>query len=245
MLYQIDGVEYVYSMTRENQAIITVRFYVGQDRERSLVKLFKKINENQDIIPPGVTGWVVKPVEIDDVPVVTLTLTGARTDRATPCGGSARRSCSGCSALPGVSRAYVVGGEPRTVRVDLDPERLQAYALSPLEVQRAIQGANVTHPAGDVHAQRRGRSASRRGVAADRPERLAGPGRRRLQGPAGLPQGRGDGRGRPRRGDELRPPRLGPGARVRGAPRASRAPRSARAGELRSRSIGDRRPGPP
>jgi multidrug efflux pump subunit AcrB len=77
MLYQIDGVEYVYSMARENQAVITVRFYVGQDRERSLVKLFKKINENQDVIPPGVTGWVVKPVEIDDVPVVTMTLTGA------------------------------------------------------------------------------------------------------------------------------------------------------------------------
>jgi multidrug efflux pump subunit AcrB len=76
MLYQIDGVEYVYSMSRENQAIITVRFYVGEDRERSLVKLYKKIDENVDLAPPGVTGWVVKPVEIDDVPVVTLTLAG-------------------------------------------------------------------------------------------------------------------------------------------------------------------------
>ena len=74
ILYQIDGVEYVYSMSRENQAIITVRYYVGEDRERSLVKLYKKIDENLDIVPPGVTGWVVKPVEIDDVPVVTLTL---------------------------------------------------------------------------------------------------------------------------------------------------------------------------
>lgn len=56
MLYQIDGVEYVYSMSRDDQAIITVRFYVGQDRERSLVKLFKKLNENNDLITPGVTG---------------------------------------------------------------------------------------------------------------------------------------------------------------------------------------------
>jgi multidrug efflux pump subunit AcrB len=83
MLYQIDGVEYVYSMSREDQAIITVRFYVGEDRERSLVKLYKKIDENVDLVPPGVTGWVVKPVEIDDVPVVTLTLAdkGARDER--------------------------------------------------------------------------------------------------------------------------------------------------------------------
>ena len=43
ILYQIDGVEYVYSMSRENQAIITVRYYVGEDRERSLVKLQKKL----------------------------------------------------------------------------------------------------------------------------------------------------------------------------------------------------------
>jgi len=70
ILYQIDGVEYVYSMSRENRAIISVRFFVGQDRERSLVKLFKKLDENLDIVPPGAAGWVVKPVEIDDVPIV-------------------------------------------------------------------------------------------------------------------------------------------------------------------------------
>jgi multidrug efflux pump subunit AcrB len=80
VLYQIDGVEYVYSMSKENQAIITVRFYVGQDRERSLVKLFKKMDENRDQVPPGVTGWVMKPVEIDDVPVTTLTLKGTDQD---------------------------------------------------------------------------------------------------------------------------------------------------------------------
>ena len=83
ILYQIDGVEYVYSMSRENQAIITVRYYVGEDRERSLVKLYKKLDENLDIVPPGVTGWVVKPVEIDDVPVVTLTLASGSSDDMT------------------------------------------------------------------------------------------------------------------------------------------------------------------
>ena len=183
MLYQIDGVEYVYSMARENQAVITVRFYVGQDRERSLVKLYKKINENLDIVPPGVTGWVVKPVEIDDVPVVTLTLTGDRRQSYT-LRRVGEEVVQRLAALPGVSRAYVVGGEPRTVRVDLDPERLQAYALSPLEVQRAIQGANVTLPRRRFHPQRhrdpgrggRGRPTARErlrelvvGVFKDRP----------------------------------------------------------------------------
>ncbi len=113
-------------MARENQAIITVRFYVGQDRERSLVKLFKKLDENQDIVPPGVTGWVVKPVEIDDVPVVTLALTSV-TDDSHALRRVGEEVVQRLSALSNVSRAYVVGGEPRSVRVDLDPERLQAY----------------------------------------------------------------------------------------------------------------------
>jgi len=146
ILYQIDGVEYVYSMSRENQAIITVRFYVGEDRERSLVKLFKKLDENVDVVPPDVTGWVVKPVEIDDVPIVTLTLTGADSYALRRIGEEAIERLA---AIPEVSRAYVVGGEPRTVRVELDPQRLHGHSVSPLEVERAIRGANVTLRAGE------------------------------------------------------------------------------------------------
>ena len=74
LLYQIDGVEYVYSMSRPGQAVVTVRFYVGQDREASLIKLYNKIFQNIDRTTPGIAGWVVKPIEIDDVPIVTAAL---------------------------------------------------------------------------------------------------------------------------------------------------------------------------
>ncbi|MBU0639654.1 MAG: efflux RND transporter permease subunit [Planctomycetes bacterium] len=148
ILYQIDGVEYVYSMSRPDLAIITVRFYVGEDRERSLVKLYKRIDEHIDSAPPGVAGWVVKPVEIDDVPIVTMTLTGAHGD-----GYALRRVgeelVERLAAVKNTSRAYVVGGQPRRVHVYLDPERLQAYGVAPLEVERAIRGANVSVTAGD------------------------------------------------------------------------------------------------
>lgn len=147
ILYQIDGVEYVYSMSRENQAIITVRFYVGQDRERSLVKLFKKLSENTDAIPPGVTGWVMKPVEIDDVPIVTLTLTGAGGD-SYRLRRIAEEAMQRLAAIAEVSRAYVVGGEERQVRVCLDPDQLQAHNLSPVEVQKAVHAANITMSGG-------------------------------------------------------------------------------------------------
>ncbi|MBP9025051.1 MAG: efflux RND transporter permease subunit, partial [Phycisphaerae bacterium] len=148
LLYQIDGVEHVYSMSRPDEAIITVRFYVGQDRERSLVKLYKRLDEHLDIVPPGVTGWVVKPVEIDDVPIVTLTLTSASADYY-----ALRRVgeevAQRLAAVPDTSRSYVIGGQPRAALVYLDPERLQAYNLAPLPVQRALETANVTQTSGE------------------------------------------------------------------------------------------------
>lgn len=152
ILYQIDGVEYVYSMSRENQAIITVRYYVGEDRERSLVKLYKKLDENVDIVPRDVTGWVVKPVEIDDVPIVTLTLSSGSSDNMTlrRVGEELAQRLAG---LSNVSRAYVIGGRPRVVRVLMDPERMAAYRVSPLELQRAIQGSNVRQSAGGLRSQ--------------------------------------------------------------------------------------------
>ena len=52
-LWEIDGVEYVYSMSRPGEAVVTVRFFVGEDRERSLVKVWNKVMSNQDAVPPG------------------------------------------------------------------------------------------------------------------------------------------------------------------------------------------------
>ncbi len=154
ILYQIDGVEYVYSMSRENQAIITVRYYVGEDRERSLVKLTKKLNENLDIVPRGVSRWIVKPVEIDDVPVVTLTLTSLSADDMT-LRRVAEEVTQRLAAAPNVSRAYVVGGRPRVIQVLMDPDRMTAYHVSPLELRRAIQGANVLQTAGNFRGKDR------------------------------------------------------------------------------------------
>jgi multidrug efflux pump subunit AcrB len=149
ILYQIDGVEFVYSLSREGQAIITVRYYVGQDRERSLVKLHKKLDENLDAIPPGVTGWVVKPVEIDDVPITTLTLTSESADDM-KLRRVAEELAQRLAGIQEVSRAYVVGGRPRVVRVLMDTDRMSAYHVSPLELQRAVEVTNVRQTAGEL-----------------------------------------------------------------------------------------------
>ncbi len=151
VLYEIDGVENVYSMSRSDQAIVTVRFHVGQDRERSLVKLFKKVDEHRDIVPPE-AAWVVKPVEIDDVPIVTLTL-ASRTVDSYALRRIGEEMVQRLAGVKDLSRAYVVGGQPRLVRIEMDPARLEARGVSPLQLGRAVQAASRTLTAGSYTRQ--------------------------------------------------------------------------------------------
>jgi multidrug efflux pump subunit AcrB len=150
-LWEIDGVEYVYSMSRPGEAIVTVRFYVGQDRERSLVKVWNKVMSNKDAFPPGVREWTVKPVEIDDVPIVLFTLSSVRNDMTA---ASLRRIADEVAfKLSGVldaGKTAVVGGEPRRVTVYLDPLRLAAAGMVPLDIVRALGAANIKVVAGAI-----------------------------------------------------------------------------------------------
>ncbi|MFO0980942.1 MAG: efflux RND transporter permease subunit [Planctomycetota bacterium] len=147
LLWQIDGVEHVYSVARRDGALVTVRSVVGEDRERALVRLQSKIDSHRDEVPPGVTGWVVRPVEIDDVPIVTLTLWSATADES-----SLRRVAEELAArlatVPDLSRTEIIGGLRRELRVELEPEALVAHALSPLEVTRALRAADASLLAG-------------------------------------------------------------------------------------------------
>jgi multidrug efflux pump subunit AcrB len=147
LLYQIDGVEYVYSMSKPGLTVVTVRFYVGENRENSLVKIYNKIQSNTDQVPASVAGWVVKPIEIDDVPIVNITLYSDRYDDA-----ELRRLAEEIEiklqSVKNTNKTSVIGGRPRRVRVELDPTRLSAYRLSPMEIARALQVGNVTLEAG-------------------------------------------------------------------------------------------------
>jgi len=154
LLYQIDGVEYVYSMSRPGQCIVTVRYYVGEDREKSLIKLYNKIQQNTDIIPPGVSGWVVKPVEIDDVPIVTLALTSNKSDDAM-LRRVAEELVDRLQAVPNTAVTSIVGGRPRELRVDLRPEALAAYHVSVPQVAEAIRGASSSVRAGEFSREDR------------------------------------------------------------------------------------------
>lgn len=147
LLWQIDGVEHVYSMARPGLAVITVRFLVGEDWERSLVKLRNKISMNQDQVPSLIRGWVVKPVEIDDVPILTLTLYSPKYDDHV-LRRVGEELLARLSEVPDISRATLHGGRPREVRVELDPELMAGFDVTPLMVRQALAGADASLTAG-------------------------------------------------------------------------------------------------
>ncbi|RJP63966.1 MAG: efflux RND transporter permease subunit [Candidatus Abyssobacteria bacterium SURF_17] len=147
LLWQIDGVEYVYSMSATDMAIVTVRFYVGEDREDSLIKLYNKIQQNIDLVPPGLAGWIVKPVEIDDVPIVSLTFYGENASDH-ELRRVAEEVIDRLQGVKNTARTFIVGGRERQVRVNLDVEKLAARGLTPLDIANSLRGANVTLSAG-------------------------------------------------------------------------------------------------
>ena len=156
LLWQIDGVEYVYSTSSKDMSAVTVRFFVGEDREDSLIKLHNMILKNTDLAPGIVSGWVVKPVEIDDVPIVSLTLHAAhgQADRYTDYDlrRMAEELFHRLAEVEDVSRVSLHSGRSREVRVEIRPERLAGFNISPLEVQRALRGADRSLTAGDFVA---------------------------------------------------------------------------------------------
>ncbi|MBF0258097.1 MAG: efflux RND transporter permease subunit [Desulfamplus sp.] len=146
-LWQIDGVEYVYSMSKKDMALVTVRFYVGENREDSLIKLHSRISMNIDKVTPIVKGWVIKPVEIDDVPIVNLTLYSEKYDDL-ELQRVGQEVLSRLDKVQDTSRTAIHGGREREIRVELLPENMQAMNISFMEVQQALQGADASLTAG-------------------------------------------------------------------------------------------------
>jgi multidrug efflux pump subunit AcrB len=150
LLAQIPGVEHVYSSTEAGRAAVTLRFYVGEDREDSLLNSYNKLYANQDQIPAVVSEWLLKPVEVDDVPIVVLGLWSEDPGRYSDF--ELRRIADEFSialqAIPRTSEVKVVGGRPRTLRILIDPEALAARRTTAADVVSALQVSNILRRAG-------------------------------------------------------------------------------------------------
>lgn len=146
-LSEIQRVEYVYSLSQPEMALFIVRFYVGEEIEKSLVDLYDKLMSNRDLLPPGAQEFMVKPRDINDVPIITLTLWSERYNDF-EIRQVADRLLEELKKIPMTAAGFVVGGRERQFRVELEPTRIQSYSLTPLQIATMIQTANQNRQVG-------------------------------------------------------------------------------------------------
>ncbi|MGZ4841137.1 MAG: efflux RND transporter permease subunit [Candidatus Angelobacter sp.] len=147
LLREIPGVEYLYSISHPGMSVVIVRFYVGTREEDAIVKTYNKLYSNFDKIPPGVSQPIIKARSIDNVPILALTLWGAKYD------ASQLRLIAGelehtIEQIDDVSETSMIGGQPHAVRVVLDTNKLAAYGLTPGQVVSQLQAANSRESSG-------------------------------------------------------------------------------------------------
>ena len=148
----IKGVEYVYSTSMKGQAMLIVQFYVGEDVERSLVKLYNELIKNMDKMPPGVMMPLVKSRAIDDVPVLGLTLwSNSYNDYQLRQIG--QLLANEIKKIPDVTDINIIGGRNRQVNVTLDKDRMALSRVDFLTISQQLQAGNSQMAAGDFTQQ--------------------------------------------------------------------------------------------
>ncbi len=149
LMWEIPAVEHVYTTSGEGFALVTVRFRVGENQETSVTRVHAKLFSAMDRIPPGATPPLVQPHTIDDVPILTLTLSsdvyGSNDLRR-----MARLLEDDLRTLPDVAATFLTGGAPRQLQVALDPARLTAQGVTAGEVALALQSAGTRMIAGEL-----------------------------------------------------------------------------------------------
>jgi multidrug efflux pump subunit AcrB len=149
IMSELPGVKNTYGVAMNSVGVVTVEFFAGEDKEDSLVKLYDRIQTNMDRLPAGASEPHIRSLDVDDMPIVTVTLASAIYDdyalkRLADRVGERLRS------LPSVSVVSVRGGRDREVRIDLDPERLFTYGIPLSSVQQVLAASNLAMPAGNV-----------------------------------------------------------------------------------------------
>lgn len=142
LISNIKGVEYVYSTSMKEQGMVIVQFYVGEDIERSFVKLYNEINKHMDQMPQGVTFPLVKTRAIDDVPMLGLTLWSENYD-GYQLSQMAQELESEIKKVNDVAVTHKIGNQKRQLRVVLDKDKLAASGLDFLSVSEMIKANNA------------------------------------------------------------------------------------------------------
>ncbi|MDR2233119.1 MAG: efflux RND transporter permease subunit [Tannerella sp.] len=149
LVSNIKGVENVYATAMNGMAMLTVQFYVGEDVERSLVKLYNEMMKNMDRMPQGATMPLVKSRAIDDVPALAFTLWSEQMGDyqlrqiAEVVGNEIKK-------IPDIAQVNIIGGQSRQVKVMLDKDKMAESALDFGAVAQSLQANNAQMNSGNI-----------------------------------------------------------------------------------------------
>lgn len=147
----IKGVEDVYSTSMNGMGMLTVQFYVGEDIERSLVKLYNELMKNMDRMPQGATMPLVKTRSIDDVPALAFTLWSDRTD-SYQIRQVAEVVANEIKKTPDVAQVNIIGGQSRQVNIWLDKEKMAEHKIDMRTIAQSLQANNAQMQSGNLIA---------------------------------------------------------------------------------------------
>ncbi|MGQ1786625.1 MULTISPECIES: efflux RND transporter permease subunit [unclassified Saccharicrinis] len=150
VISNVKGVEYVYSQSMPEQAMLIVQFYVGEDIERSLVKLYNEIMKNMDQMPEGITLPLVKTRSIDDVPAMGLTLWSDTYDDY-QLKRVAQELNSEIEKITDISETKIIGGRNREIQVVLDRDKMTAFQVDPLMIAQQLKASNTQFSSGSFN----------------------------------------------------------------------------------------------
>jgi len=152
LVSEIHGIKHVYSVSDEGMGIITLEFEVGEQIERAIVLTHNKVQANMDLMPPGVEAPLIKPKEVDDVPVLTLTLWSNELDDAN-LRTLAVSLMHNMKQVPHTGNAFVSGGRSEQVRVNVLPEQLKGYGITMGHIAKTIKSFNTEQTVGSIEQE--------------------------------------------------------------------------------------------
>ncbi len=142
---EITGVDHTYAAAFNSLAVINVQFEVGENPEESLVKLYDRVLGKRNQLPVNASTPLIKSVDVDDVPIITITLSSEKyNDYALK--RLADRMVERLHSMEEISVTAVKGGRDLEVRVELDPERLLAFEVTLNQITNSLKAANISVP---------------------------------------------------------------------------------------------------
>lgn len=149
LMNALPGVDHTYGMAQNDFGMVTVAFKVGEDQERSLVRVYNQIMQNMDLLPVGAMQPLVKPINVDDVPIFSLAISSSQMSES-----QLREVASSVleklRTVPGVSIGAILGAKQNSVQIQLDPLKMQSMGLSLNQLDRMLRASNVDLPAGEI-----------------------------------------------------------------------------------------------